>query len=88
MAAQGEALGRCEENRIEALKERGTWIGTNDVALSGLRHSIHNLTQGCALGFHIMPFQGSSKPVMKFACTCIMLVSKGRARKSLAYAAS
>jgi hypothetical protein len=56
VVAQGEALGKLKRE-CQALKERDT-VQVIDVALSGLERFNLIVTQGCALGFHIMPFQG------------------------------
>ena len=57
MKAQGNALGYRPEKRPKALKERDG--ADEDVALSGLPRIERFITQGCALGYHIVPFQGT-----------------------------
>jgi hypothetical protein len=45
-------------------------------ALAGLRGPRQISTQGCALGYHIMPFQGNlaANAIIESASTCIMLL--------------
>jgi hypothetical protein len=55
--AQGAALGRKPE-QAQALKERDTNSTGLCRPFRALGISIESFTQGCALGFHITPFQG------------------------------
>jgi hypothetical protein len=59
MIAQGAALGTISPVALEALKGRHYMTRQPYRALSELHTFVGMPSQGCALGYHLLPFQGN-----------------------------